>query len=90
MRGLRRHPGPEHFLAWSASSLCSTSAAASHSANGKACSKQRIKSFITYFNETNAKPFYCTMGGKPLTVWVRQPSWSFGGGTKRLASIRVL
>ena len=30
--------------------------------------KQRIESFITYFNETMAKPFRWTMSGKPLTV----------------------
>ena len=30
--------------------------------------KQRIESFIAYFNETMAKPFRWTMTGKPLTV----------------------
>jgi len=30
--------------------------------------KQRIESFIAYFNETMAKPFRWTMMGKPLTL----------------------
>ena len=34
----------------------------------KAHLKQRIEAFITYFNQTMAKPFRWTMKGRPLTV----------------------
>ena len=34
----------------------------------KAHLKQRIEAFITYFNQTMAKPFRWTMQGRPLTV----------------------
>jgi hypothetical protein len=35
---------------------------------GDAHLKQRIEAFITYFNQTMAKPFRWTMKGRPLTV----------------------
>jgi hypothetical protein len=34
----------------------------------KADLKQRIESFIDYFNRTMAKPFKWTWAGKPLTI----------------------